>query len=347
MNIKKHLILLYVCLFINVFGQKKEFVINQNQDVVFSKISDFKNDYTENGIQAGIDSLDGEQVTYIVLENIREQDSYLTLKLNKNAKAEQFLQKAIWKTSTKAINPSTTKVTIELESIQLDDFSKKDMDSKQTKSTGKLEKEIEAYLKDSSIYIISEDKTDNEYPEAIDVSSEVVDAVATAAKQQIDFENITNRKIAVSTTLKTLFGKGLISLPTTDKKFSQLLKKSPNILSCEDCINKEFYSWDFEDYFNIIYVKMNDNLEYYSLQYSGEKEVSGLPYGLAFNGSSPTECRDKFARYDAQLYQTTVNVDENTSNALTVVTFKMNTSYIRLEFGNEYLTKIILSNQEQ
>ncbi|RZJ42458.1 MAG: hypothetical protein EOO19_13575 [Chryseobacterium sp.] len=232
-------------------------------------------------------------------------------------------------------------------SFDFDDFSKKDIDSKLTKSTGKLEKEIEAYLKDNSIYITSGDKTDNEYPEAIDASSEVTDSMATAMTEQIDFENIPNRKKGVSTTLKMLFGKGLVSLPATDKKFSQLLKKSPKILSCEDCVNKEFYSWDFEDYFNIIYVKMNDNLEYYSLQYSGEKELSGLPYGLSFNGSSPTECRDKFARYDAQLYQTTVNVDENTSNALTVVTFKMNTSYVRLEFGNEYLTKIIVSNQEQ
>lgn len=147
--------------------------------------------------------------------------------------------------------------------------------------------------------------------------------------------------------LKTLFGKGLISLPATEKKFSQLLKKSPEILSCDDCMNSEYYSWNFEDYFNMIYVKMNDNEEYYSLQYYGEDEVSGLPHGLIFNNSSPTECRDKFVRYNAQLYQTAVNVDENTSKALTLVTFKMNTSYIRLEFGNEYLTKIIVSNKEQ
>ena len=326
-----------------VAGQKKEFVIRQNQDLVFNKISEFKNNYTENDIQSGFSSPDGEMSTFIVLKNLREPSSYLTLKLNKNAKAKPFVKEASWKATTKSVNSSTTKVSIELESIQPDDFSKKDIDIRQTRSNGKLEKELEAYLKDTSVEaspaetIGSNDQASNEDAEKM---------VADTA-EYLAFGKTANRKKSVSGMLKTLFGKGLISLPATEKKFSQLLKKSPEILSCDDCMNSEYYSWNFEDYFNMIYVKMNDNEEYYSLQYYGEDEVSGLPHGLIFNNSSPTECRDKFVRYNAQLYQTAVNVDENTSKALTLVTFKMNTSYIRLEFGNEYLTKIIVSNKEQ
>ncbi len=96
----------------------------------------------------------------------------------------------------------------------------------------------------------------------------------------------------------------------------------------------------------MIYVNMNHGLNYYALQYYGDQMVSGLPYGLVFNGSSPSECKTKFAKYNAQLYQTSVEVDENTSKALTVVAFKMNTSHVRLEFGNEYLTRLVISNKE-
>jgi hypothetical protein len=62
------------------------------------------------------------------------------------------------------------------------------------------------------------------------------------------------------------------------------------------------------------------------------QKVSGLPYGLVFNESTASECKTKFARYNAQLYQTTVEANANTSSALTVVTFKMNNSFVRLEF---------------
>ncbi|AZA63871.1 hypothetical protein EG345_03595 [Chryseobacterium carnipullorum] len=96
----------------------------------------------------------------------------------------------------------------------------------------------------------------------------------------------------------------------------------------------------------MIYANMNGGEEYYAIQYYGEDSVSGLPFGLVFNESSPSECKQKFARYNAQLYQTTVDTDENSARALTVVTFKMNSSFVRLEFGNQYLTRLVVSNKE-
>ena len=155
-----------------------------------------------------------------------------------------------------------------------------------------------------------------------------------------------SQKKVTSKYLQDLFSKKqFISLPTNSDQIAKLLKTDPSEMDCESCKNGKYSNWDFEN-FNMIYANMTSGEEYYAIQYYGNDAVSGLPYGLVFNDSSPSECKTKFARYNAQLYQTTVDGDENTAKALTVVTFKMNSTFVRLEFGNEYLSRLVISNKE-
>ncbi|WP_435524737.1 hypothetical protein [Chryseobacterium indoltheticum] len=147
--------------------------------------------------------------------------------------------------------------------------------------------------------------------------------------------------------LQNLFAKKqFVSLPTNSDQITKLLKTDPSEMDCETCKNGKYSNWDFEN-FNMIYANMNDGEEYYAIQYYGNDAVSGLPLWFWFLMTvRPSECKTKFARYNAQLYQTTVDVDANTAKALTVVTFKMNSTFVRLEFGNEYLSRLVISNKE-
>ena len=338
---------LFLALFILVFalnyGQKTEFTIPKDIETLQNTIFDFANDFTKDEPKAAAAG-DNEFSTTVDLYDLKfdanEKNPYLNLALKKGAKPKQFIQKAIWNVSMKKLSAKSTKVIVFLEEINPDNWSKKEVDTKLTKSTGKLENEIKEFLLKAKV----KQATNDLVAIGTDAETEVTTEAQTA--KIADFEAKQAQKKVTSKYLQNLFAKKqFISLPTNSDQITKLLKTDQSEMDCETCKNGKYSNWDFES-FNMIYANMNDGEEYYAIQYYGDDAVSGLPYGLVFNDSSPSECKTKFARYNAQLYQTTVDVDANTAKALTVVTFKMNSTFVRLEFGNEYLSRIVISNQE-
>ncbi|MBP2616363.1 hypothetical protein [Chryseobacterium jejuense] len=331
------------------FAQKVEFTVPKSIDVLENIIFDFKNDYTKE-IAADAAAMEDNFSTTVDLFNLKydtgNKNPYLNLALNKGAKNKQFIERASWMVNFKKISKKSTKVTIDIESIVPDRWSKKDVDVKLTKSTGKVENEIKEFL-------LTYKKPESYAQATADAAAEPTEEQMAAAEAQAvaQMEELDNRKLIQQTTskkLQALFSKKqFITLPTTADTFTKLLQIQPSEPECETCKGGKYSSWDIDEVFNLIYAKMNDGEEYYALQYYGDQKVSGLPYGLVFNESSASECKAKFARYNAQLYQTTVEVDANTSSALTVVTFKMDNRFVRLEFGNQYLTRLLVSNKEQ
>lgn len=337
-------ILIFILSFSLYFGQKVEFNIPKDMETLQNSIFHFKNDFTKDEVKDAAAS-DNDFSTTVNLYNLKydagSKNPYLDLALKSGSKPKQFIEQAIWKVNLKKISSKSTKATIFLEQIIPDSWSKKEVDTKLSKSTGKLEKEIKEFLLN---YKPEEPSNDAAETDSVYVADAATQAYSTA--EAVPAEALKPQKKTVSKKLQNLFSKKqFIALPAVSDTFTKLLQVKPTQLECKDCKNEKYSNWDFED-FNMIYAHMSEGHEYYAIQYYGEEMVSGLPYGLVFNGSSPSECQQKFARYNAQLYQTTVDIDENSAKALTVVTFKINTSFIRLEFGNEYLTRLVVSNKE-
>lgn len=342
------LLALFVLIFNFNFGQKTEFTVPKNIEELHNIISDFKNDFTREDVATDAAAGNNEFTASVDLYDLKfdsnEKNPYLNLALKNGAKPKQFIQKAIWNVSMKKVSAKSTKVTVFLEEIIPDSWSKKEVNVKLTKSTGKLEKEIKEFLVNAKSREPSEGLT------AVDDSSIDAETIAMINAQAdaniAAVEAKQSQKKITSKYLQSLFAKKqFLSLPTTAVQITKLLKTDPSEMECKACKNVKYSNWDFEN-FNMIYANMTSGEEYYAIQYYGEDSVSGLPYGLVFNDSSPSECKDKFARYNAQLYQTSINVTETSADALTVVSFKMNSTFVRLEFGNEYLTRVVISNKE-
>lgn len=335
-------ILVFILSFSLYFGQKVEFNIPKDIETLQNSVFYFQNDFTKDEVKAAAAS-DSDFSTTVDLYNLKYdadiKNPYLNLALKRGSTPKQFIQQAVWNVNMKKVSSKSTKVTVFLEKVVPDSWSKKEVDTKLTKSTGKLEQEIKEFLLN---YKPAE--PDNNVSEADSTAvATYTTAVMTTTYDRVA-ENPKQEK--TSKKLQSLFGKKqFVALPAASDTFTKLLQVSPSELECKDCKGGTYSNWDFDD-FNMIYANMSTGLEYYAIQYYGQDMVSGLPHGLVFNDSSPSECKQKFARYNAQLYQTTVDTDENSSKALTVVTFKMNSSFVRLEFGNEYLSRLVISNKE-
>ncbi|WP_265129836.1 hypothetical protein [Chryseobacterium oranimense] len=336
----KFSILVFILSFGLCFAQKTEFNIPKDIETLQNTIFYFQNDYTKDEPKAAAAS-DKDFSTTVDLYDLKydgaAKNPYLDLALKSGAKSKQFIQQATWTVNMKKVSSKNTKVTVYLEKLIPDSWSKKEVDTKLTKSTGKVEQEIKEFL---TTYKPSEAAAGAEVADASEAATTYSDVPT------LPTEEGTPKQKKTSKYLQNLFSKKqFIALPATSAVFTKLLQTDPSELECKDCKNGKYSSWDFDD-FNMIYANMNDGREYYAIQYYGSDMVSGLPYGLVFNDSSPSECKQKFARYNAKLYQTTVDTDEMTSSALTVVAFKMNSSFVRLEFGNQYLTRLVISNKE-
>lgn len=334
-------ILIFILSFSLYFGQKVEFNVPKDIETLQNSIFDFKNDFTQDEAKAAAAS-DTDFTTTVDLYHLKyegdQKNPYLTLALKNGAKSKQFIQQAVWNVNMKKVSAKSTKVTVFLEKVIPDSWSKKEVDTKLTKSTGKVEKEIKEFLLNYKRPELSNDdssETDSVAATTYTTAVTTTDMIAENPKQE-----------KKSKKLQSLFGKKqFIALPATSDTFTKLLQVQPTQPECKDCKGGKYSNWDFDD-FNMIYATMSTGLEYYAIQYYGQDMVSGLPHGLVFNDSSPSECKQKFARYNAQLYQTVGETEENSEKALTVVTFKMNSSFVRLEFGNEYLTRLVISNKE-
>lgn len=334
-------ILVFILSFSLYFGQKVEFNVPKDIETLQNSIFDFKNDFTQDDARDASAS-DTDFSTTVDLYHLKydgnKKNPYLTLSLKNGAQSKQFIQQAVWNVNMKKVSSKNTKVTIFLEKVIPDSWSKKEVDTKLTKSTGKVEKEIKEFLLNYRRPQLSNDdssETDSVAATTYTTAVTTTDMIAENPKQK-----------KVSKQLQSLFGKKqFIALPATPDTFTKLLQVQPTQPECKDCKGGKYSNWDFGD-FNMIYAHMSTGLEYYAIKYYGEDMVSGLPHGLVFNDSSPSECKKQFARYNAQLYQTVGETEENSEKALTVVTFKMNSSFVRLEFGNENLTRVVISNKE-
>ncbi|GEN72212.1 hypothetical protein [Chryseobacterium lathyri] len=338
----KFSIFVFILSFSLYFGQKVEFNVPQDIETLQNSIFYFQNDFTKDEAKAAAAS-DRDFSTTVDLYNLKydadTKNPYLDLALKSGSKPKQFIQQAVWNVNLKKISAKSTKVTVFLEKVIPDSWSKKEVDTKLTKSTGKVEKEIKEFL-----LTYKRKEPSNDYDASL--TDSVAATTYTTAVTTTDMIEENPKQKKVSKKLQTLFGKKqFIALPATSDTFTKLLHVSPSELECKDCKGGKYSNWDFDD-FNMIYANMSTGLEYYAIQYYGEDMVSGLPHGLVFNDSSPSECKQKFSRYNAKLYQTVGDTNENSEKALTVVTFKMNSSFVRLEFGNEYLTRVVISNKE-
>ncbi|GEM_PF-1034162 len=341
---------LILCLsFCGVYGQKTEFIIPQQLQDLESKIFDFANRYLDSDApRAATASVDGSEFsTSLDLEKMEfygKSNAYLTLGLHKNAKDQQFIRRASWLITLQKESKNSTRVIMKLTDIVPDQWSKKEVNTKTTTSTGKLEEEVRAFLLNKAKRSTARKENDDENP--IDSTAvPIEEAATTVAYPETEMSVRDNLKIRTSKSLQKLFGKQFLSLPTAPAQITQLLNTKPTLKSCDGCINNSYNNWDFDDV-NLIHAKMADGTEYYALQYYGDGKLKGLPFDLVFNDSSPGECKGKFARYNPQLYQTTVAVDEMTSAAVTVVDFKQEKKFVRLEFANDYLSRVIVSNKE-
>ncbi|QDP85341.1 hypothetical protein FNJ88_07100 [Chryseobacterium sp. SNU WT5] len=330
-------------------AQKTEFVVPQKMELLENKIVGFTSLYIAGPkVFTAVTSVDNDFSTDVELENMEfngNSNQYLILGLNKGAKSKQFIQRASWKVTFRKQSNNSTKVLVELTDVIPDQWSNKEVNTKTTRSTGKLEAELKKFLLKKSVKRTKNSDSTSDIA-AADSAAAYVDADQAAFEAMIAAGDAQrNKKTIVSKKLQNLFGKQLIPIPTSPAVFTKSLNTVPTEKECADCENRIYYNYDFED-FNVIYAKMNDGTEFYALQYYGDVKVKGFPYDLVFNDSTAEECKIKFARYNAQLYQTTINIDENSDTALMVVDFKKDKMYVRLEFANQYLSRIKVSNKE-
>lgn len=184
----------------------------------------------------------------------------------------------------------------------------------------------------------------------IDVANQPTPAVnaSIAGSEQNLPDNINsnvNQDVKIDAAkLKSLFRENFLVFPSNDE-ITNILGVSLESLSCENCSNGKLYSWNL-DQFNLINVSMTDGLQYYSLEYFGKDKIKGLPDGLIFNETTAEEAKYKFTNSNAQIYQESVSVNQDISRAVTVITFEKENKFIKLNFGNEFLTKVLVSNKE-
>lgn len=179
---------------------------------------------------------------------------------------------------------------------------------------------------------------------AKDYVGENYTAVATSEPE--NQTQAVNQKKVTNPYFQLIFPKKqLLNLPTSATEISKLLRTDANELDCDACENGKNASWDF-DGFNMIYYRLTSGEEAYAIQYYGNDAVAGLPYNLVFNESTAEECYYRLKKYNASIYQTTQEVDAMTSSAISVVSFKVNGLFVNLEFGNGFLSRMVVSNKK-
>lgn len=177
---------------------------------------------------------------------------------------------------------------------------------------------------------------------------ETIDTAFTNAVEQIEAPiEDKKRKTITSSTLQSLFPKGLIKLPSSFENFSKILNTTPRTIENANCIDNVFYSWDFENDFNLIHMKMTNNLEMYSIKYFGEDNVKGLPFDLVFNESEANEVKHRLSKFNASIYNSSSEEANNTSVSFLVVEFQKDGLFVQLEFDPKYnkLKTVKIANQ--
>jgi hypothetical protein len=318
---KKILFLITCHLFlICIFGQQKTYIIDKNLNQVVNKFSDYKNDFGSLDVMAGTDN---EIVTTYKIKHEDYFNStggrYLKLAYS-NRPSSSSLVDSDWDIIFRKTNDDKVECTITLKKIM------PSMPAR-SNSTGKLEKEITDFLQDEIMN--GEERTSVEVFEVNDSSQQ---------------KNIPNFQ-----PFRTLLNeKKVISLPNTLTNFIDKLGSNPIILSNEACENNEYYSWNFSNEVNLIYFRLKNQNQAYSLSYFGDNVIEGLPLGLSFRQTTFQSCKAKYAKYSAKWHQETEeDPNTNTSRAYTVLEFRMESYFVTLGFyDNEHLSSIQLSTSK-
>ncbi|WP_413531962.1 hypothetical protein [Empedobacter brevis] len=332
MKINQIFTILFIVLFsIYTKAQETKFSINKPFKEVVSLVSNFNNDFTPTDRIGEAVASENEFKTTISLEKLKvDKDSeYFSLAYKKPSEEMQFIKEAKWEVSINGNPNNSTEVKVKLSSIEPDIESKKIIDTKKSKSTGKLEEEIKTYLTNNN-YTINEstDSLVSDYSEEFDISD---------IPDQFEFKELEKLESKI---LKKLFKNDFIKLPANKEYFTKIIGTDPKELYCEACKDDKYWSWDFDD-FNLIYGFMKDSKPFYAIQYYGEDAVSGLPFNVVFNETSMTECKNIFARYNAQWYQN-VGDEESDNTAKFNVEFKKGNDNIQFEFINQSLKRLLV-----
>ncbi|AZA63870.1 hypothetical protein EG345_03590 [Chryseobacterium carnipullorum] len=211
-------ILTFLLSFSLYFGQKVEFNIPKDIQTLQNSIFNFKNDFTRDEAKAAAAS-DTDFSTTVELYDLKYEGSqknpYLDLALKTGAKSKQFIQQAVWNVNMKKVSSKSTKITVFLEKVVPDSWSKKEVDTKLTKSTGKLEKEIKEFLLNHKPAEHSNDLA------AVDASFTDEETEAQATAQVAAFEAKTTQKKTVSKNYKVYLVKNNLSHYLLPQELSQ------------------------------------------------------------------------------------------------------------------------------
>jgi hypothetical protein len=325
----KNTFLFLVCLLYAIlsFSQAKIVIINQTLDQVTAKFSEYKNYLGSYDIMAGTD--EAIQTTFkIKYEDYFKDAGEKYLKLAYTDKpSSSSLVDSNWDISFKKTKDDKVEFTIALNKIMPRAGLKSNIIIAESYSTGKLEKEI--------IDFIESDKTQStsSYEQEEQTENEI-----TQATNNIAFDSF-----------KTLLNeKKVVSLPNTLIQFKEKIGSNPNVLSNEACENDEYYSWGFSNGVNLIYYKLKNQNQAYSLSYFGDSAIAGLPLDLVFKQTTFQECKIKYARYAAKWHQESeTDPNTNASHTFLVLEFKMDQYFVTLGFyDNNYLSSIQLSTSK-
>jgi hypothetical protein len=297
-------------------------IIDKKLDQILAKYSEYKNELGSQDIMAGTDA-----EIYTTFKITREDyfndagGRYLKLAYNNNSSSSSIVA-SDWDISFKKTSDDKVACTITLKIIKPSAGSKSNIIITKSYSTGKLEKEIIEFLEDR-------------------------ETIAPEGTTEDDSNQPTNT-IAFEHFRTLLTEKKIINLPNTLINFKEKIGSKPNVLSNEACDNDEYYNWTFSNGVNLIYYKLKNQNQAYSLSYFGDNVIEGLPLDLSFKQTTFQACKIKYAKYGAKWHQESeTDPNTNTSNVYLVLEFKMEKYFVTLGFyDSNYLSSVQLSTSK-
>jgi hypothetical protein len=304
------------------FGQAKIVIIDKKLDQVLAKYNDYKNELGSHDIMAGTDT--EIYTTFKITSEDYFNDAggrYLKLAYNNNSSISSLVASE-WDISFKKTSDDKVECRIALKKIMSRGGIPSHIIVAKSYSTGKLEKEIIDFLEDK-VTIATEATTEND---------------SSQPTSTVEFNHFRT----------LLTEKKIINLPNTLINFKEKIGAKPNVLSNEACENDEYYSWGFSNGVNLIYYKLKNQNQAYSLSYFGDNVIGGLPLDLSFKQTTFEACKIKYAKHGAKWHQESeTNPNTNASHTYLVLEFKMEKYFVTLGFyDSNYLSSVQLSTSK-
>ncbi len=321
---------------ISLFAQTPvSFKIDKNDDVIMDMIYAFPQELKSDEITDGYKGDNVQGTSYALInprQGDRSLDKYAVLK---NAKTDTFLVKANWNIEVIRLNEKNSEIKVNMESA-LDNHNTPVARAK-IQSTGAFEKELQQFLNSDyqvvhEVYETAEDSTA--------VSTDYAD-YTTTAESVFNYEEPEKKTSAL---LEKIIKKGqTIPFPLSAAYFSKKLNQQPSIHEFEAAIGGQYYSWNLDESIGLLYVKLKNDLEYYSFYTLDQSIVTGLPFNLEMNYTTLEGCLHEFKGY---LPQWTQVVGDNDDSYLQVE-FSTKDQFIHLEFfvDSKNLKTVLIANK--